>query len=134
MLKNSACKVVLEVFKKALQVFTKGEQVPQKEQYHFVEVTGKKWTVKIPPTEFTNNCKTLDLGKEQGRYDNVFPKGSKLRRGRVVDQDHDGRWIHTHIMDRGFASQSFKILHQESRYFDMRYPDKSKDSVWGHRK
>jgi hypothetical protein len=81
-----------------------------------------------------NHRKPLDLGKEQGRYGDVFPKGSKLRRGKAIDQDHEGHWIHTHIVDRGFASRSFKILHQESRYCDTRYPDKSKDSLWGHRK
>jgi hypothetical protein len=63
-----------------------------------------------------NHRKTLDLGKVQGRYGDVIPKGSKLRRGGAVDQDHEGRWIHMHIVDRGFASRSFKIMDHESRY------------------
>jgi hypothetical protein len=63
-----------------------------------------------------NHRKTLDLGKVQGRYGDVIPKGSKLRRGGAVDQDHEGHWIHMHIVDRGFASRSFKIMDHESRY------------------
>jgi hypothetical protein len=73
--------------------------------------------------EFANHRKPLDLGKVQGRYDDVFPKGSKLRRGGAIDQDHEGRWIHTYIVDRGFVSRSSKLLQQELRYRDPRYPD-----------
>jgi hypothetical protein len=40
--------------------------------------------------EFVNHRKPLDPRKVQGRYGDVFPKGSKLRRGRAVDQDHEG--------------------------------------------
>jgi hypothetical protein len=51
-------------------------------------------------------------------------KGLKLRRGRAVDQDHEGRWIHTHIVDRGFVSRSSKLL-QQNCDIAMRYPDRS---------
>jgi prolyl-tRNA editing enzyme YbaK/EbsC (Cys-tRNA(Pro) deacylase) len=33
-------------------------------------------------------------------------------------------------MYRGFVDQTSKLLQQESRYHDTRYPDKLKDSVW----
>jgi hypothetical protein len=44
-----------------------------------------------------------DLGEVQGRYSDVFPKGSKLRRGRAIDQDHKDRGIYTYIVYRGFV-------------------------------
>jgi hypothetical protein len=50
-------------------------------------------------------------------------KGLKLRRGGAVDQDYEGRWIHTHIVDQGFASRSSKLLQRELRYHEPRYPD-----------
>jgi hypothetical protein len=45
----------------------------------------------------------LDLGKLQRRYDDVIPKGLKLRRGKAVDQGHKGRRIYTYIVDCGFV-------------------------------
>jgi hypothetical protein len=41
----------------------------------------KEQTVGIPQREFMNHHKPLDLGKVQGRYDDVFPKGFKAQEG-----------------------------------------------------
>jgi hypothetical protein len=38
----------------------------------------------------------------------------------------EGRWIHTHIVNRGFVSRSLKLLQQE-----WRYPDRSEPSISG---
>jgi hypothetical protein len=37
----------------------------------------------------------LDLERVQGRYADVFSKGSKLRRGRTVDLSHEDHRIYT---------------------------------------
>jgi hypothetical protein len=66
----------------------------------------------------------------QGRYDDVFPKGSKLRRGGAIDQDHEGRWIHMHIVDRG--SEHLRFQRQDTLVVwscDPRYPDDDVNSV-----
>jgi hypothetical protein len=52
---------------------------------------------------FANFREPLDLTEEQGRYGEVFPKGSKLRRGRTVDPSHKDRRIYTWIPYRGFV-------------------------------
>jgi hypothetical protein len=44
----------------------------------------------------------LDLAEVQGRYDEVFPKGSKLRRARTVDPSHEDHWIYAWIRISGF--------------------------------
>jgi hypothetical protein len=95
---------VFEVFKQALQVCTQVNKSSwRKYLIHFAEFIRKERTVEIPQGEFANHRKPLDLGKVQGRYDDVFPKGSKLRRGGAIDQDHEGRWIHMYIVYRGFV-------------------------------
>jgi hypothetical protein len=70
----------------------------------------------------------LDLTEEQGRYDEVFPKGSKLRRGRTIDPSHKGRWIYTWIPYRGFMGGSPVNIATgiaKSRY--TRYPESQED-------
>jgi hypothetical protein len=106
---------VFEVSKQALQVCAQVSKSSwRKYLTHLAEFIRKEWTVGIPLGEFTNYHEPLDLRKVQGRYSDVFPKGSKLRRGGAIDQDPEGHWIHTHIVDRGFVSQSSKLFQQES--------------------
>jgi hypothetical protein len=96
---------VFEVSKQALQVCTQVKKSSwRKYLTHLTQFIRKERTVGIPLGEFANHRELLDLGKVQGRYDDIFPKGSKLRRGGAVDQDRKGRYIHTHIMDWGFMS------------------------------
>jgi hypothetical protein len=45
----------------------------------------------------------LDLGEVQGRYCRYSLRGLKLRRGRAIDPSHEGRWIYTYIVYRGFV-------------------------------
>jgi hypothetical protein len=45
----------------------------------------------------------LDLTEVQGRYNNIFSKGSKLRRGRTVDLSHEDHQIYTWNHASGFC-------------------------------
>jgi hypothetical protein len=47
-------------------------------------------TVDILRGEFAILQGPLDLGEVQGRYNDVFPKGLKLRRGRAIDPSQPG--------------------------------------------
>jgi hypothetical protein len=44
-----------------------------------------------------------DLVEVQGRYGLIFIEGSKLRRGKAVDQVHGDYWIYTYIVYWSFA-------------------------------
>jgi hypothetical protein len=55
---------------------------------------GKERTVEILRGEFKNFHEPSDLLEKQGRYGEVFLKGSKLRRGRTVDLSHKDRRIY----------------------------------------
>jgi hypothetical protein len=50
--------------------------------------------VEILQGEFVKFCRPLDLTKEKGRYDKVFPKGSKVRKGRTIDPSCKSRQIY----------------------------------------
>jgi hypothetical protein len=57
----------------------------------------------------------------QGRYDDVFPKGSKLRRGRTVDQGHEDCWIDSNIVCRDFVSRRAEnLVSRVAKREDMR--------------
>jgi hypothetical protein len=53
--------------------------------FHSAGFIRKEQMVGILRGEFVNHRKPLDLGKAQGRYGSVFPRGSKLRRGGAFD-------------------------------------------------
>ena len=67
-----------------------------------MDCIGKKRTVDIPLGEFMKIHGLLDIAEVKGRYDIIFFRGSKLRRGRAVDSSHEGCWIYTYIVYRGF--------------------------------
>jgi hypothetical protein len=122
---------VVGVFKQALQGCVQVNKSSwRKYLIEFVEFIREEWTVGIPRGDFATSHESSDLGNMQGSYDDVFPKGLKLRRGGAIDQDHKGRWIHTCIVGRGFIGRTSKILQQRLRYHKTRYPDGR--VVWDH--
>jgi hypothetical protein len=91
--------VVVGVFKPTLQGCVQVKKSSwRKYLIKFAEFIREERTIGILRGGFATSREPSYLGKVQGRYNNVFPRGSKLRRGRAVDQDHEGRWIHKHIM------------------------------------
>jgi hypothetical protein len=92
----------LEVFKKASQVCTQVDEFHGGTLSHFAEFIKEERTVGILRGEFAKSREPLDLTEVQGRYNRVFPRGSKLRRGRAVDPSHKGRWIYTWNRVSGF--------------------------------
>jgi hypothetical protein len=62
---------------------------------HFADFSKEERTIGILQGEFVNHREPLDLGELQGRYDDRFPKGSKLRWGRAIDPSHKGHRIYT---------------------------------------
>jgi hypothetical protein len=71
---------------------------------HSQESPSKEQMDEILRGDFANLREPLDLAEVQGRYDIIFSRGSKFRRGRAVDPSHKGRWIYTYIMYRGFVN------------------------------
>jgi hypothetical protein len=65
----------------------------------------RKKTVGILRGEFATSRESLDLGEVQGRYGNVFPKGSKLRRGRAVDPSQPGPLDYSRNRLSGFREE-----------------------------
>jgi hypothetical protein len=74
-----------------------------------------------------------DLTEEQGRYGEVFPKGSKLRRGRTVDPSHKGRWIYTWISISGFRGLKSVNIATGIAISRNAISRKLRGFVWGHR-
>jgi hypothetical protein len=77
------------------QVFTEEYLV------HFAEIIRKDRRSEFSEESSRYFRGLLDLAEEQGRYGEVFSKGSKLRRGRTIDPSHKGRWIYTWISISG---------------------------------
>jgi len=61
----------------------------------FRGITKEERTVGIFRGGFTTSREPLDLTEVQGRYGEVFPNSSKLRRNRTIDLSHKDHWIYT---------------------------------------
>jgi hypothetical protein len=114
----------LKVSKKHCKFTRKVEQVPQKDTSVISWNSRKERTVEILRGDFANHREPLDLAEVQGGYGEYFSsKGSKLRRGRAIDPTTRTVGSTRDIVYRGFVSRSSKLLQQELRNREARYPD-----------
>jgi hypothetical protein len=62
----------------------------------------------------------LYLKRVQGRYNNVFSKGPKLRRGRTIDPSHEDRRIYTWNRASGFRGLKSRDYSSRNREIMIR--------------
>jgi hypothetical protein len=62
------------------------------------EMVKEEQTDEVLQGESVNLREPLDLTEVQGIYDEVFSRGSKLRRDRTADPSHEDRWIYAWIL------------------------------------
>jgi hypothetical protein len=110
LLKNNVDKLCLEVSRGVVSLRASGRVSKEEHLIISQEPLEKEWMVVILRGESANLHESVDLVDVQGRYDNVFPKGSKIRRRRTVDQGHEDCWIDSNIVCHDFMSRRAKNL------------------------
>jgi hypothetical protein len=75
-----------------------GEPVFMEENWvRLVEIVKEEWMDGVLEGESANLRESLNLTEVQGRYDEVFSRGSILRRDRTADPSHEDRLIYVWI-------------------------------------
>jgi hypothetical protein len=82
---------------------------------------------------FRENPWPLDLVEVQGRYDVIFSKGYKLRRGRAIDPSHKDRQIYMRDRASGFRGWKSRAHSIRDRDIPIRDIPIDKGTVWDHK-